>query len=158
LVVLSFSAGDSLARWSGFSLRWYETVLGNPDMLRAIRNSLVVAGTATAVGTLLATLAALGLSQARFRGQRGLETMIGLPLIVPEIVAAIALLLFFVLIGVRLGLVSVIVAHCVVVLPFAYLPIRARLEGLDPALAEAAADLYARPSQAFRRITLPLIW
>jgi spermidine/putrescine transport system permease protein len=159
LVILSFSAGDSsLARWEGFSLRWYLDVLDNSDMLRAIRNSLVVASFATSAGSLAATMAALATSGPRFRLQSVFEGMIGLPLIVPDIVAGIATLLFFVMVGVPLGLVSIMLAHTVFAVPFAYLPIRARLNGLDPALAEAAADLYATPWQGFRRIILPLIW
>jgi spermidine/putrescine transport system permease protein len=159
LVILSFSAGDSsLARWEGFSLRWYDAVLHNDDMLRAIRNSLSVAGVATLAGTSIATLAALATSRGAFRFQRAIEATLGLPLIVPDIVSGIAILLFFVMVGVPLGLVSVMLAHTVFAVPFAYLPIRARLTGLDPALAEAAADLYATPWQSFRRIVLPLIW
>lgn len=159
LVILSFSAGDSsLARWQGFSLHWYADVLNNSDMLRAIRNSLVVASAATTTGTVIATMAALATSGPRFRLQTGFEAMIGLPLIVPDIVAGIASLLFFVMISVPLGIVSIMLAHTVFAIPFAYLPIRARLQGLDPALAEAAADLYAAPWQGFRRIVLPLIW
>jgi spermidine/putrescine transport system permease protein len=159
LVVLSFSAGDSsLARWEGFSFRWYLDVLDNSDMLRAIRNSLVVASVATMAGTAVATMAALATSGSRFRLQTVFEALIGLPLIVPDIVAGIATLLFFVMVGVPLGLVSIMLAHSVFAVPFAYLPIRARLDGLDPALGEAAADLYATPSQGFRRIILPLVW
>jgi spermidine/putrescine transport system permease protein len=159
LVILSFSAGDSsLARWQGFSTRWYGVVAGDGDMIRSVRNSLVVASIATLVGTTIATLAALGTARTRFRGQRAVEAMIGLPLIVPDIVAAIALLLFLVLIGVELGIASLILAHSVFAIPIAYLPIRARLEGLDPALAEAAADLYAGRIATFRRIILPLSW
>jgi spermidine/putrescine transport system permease protein len=157
LVVLSFSAEDSLARWSGFSVRWYRDVFANEDLLRAIGNSLIVATIATVTGTIAATMAALAISHRRFRGQRSVEALIGLPLVVPEIVGGIAILLFFVMIGVRLGLTSVILAHNVFVIPFAYLPIQARLSGLDPALAEAAADLYANRWQSFRRIILPLI-
>lgn len=158
LVVLSFGQEDSLARWSGFSLRWYHEVLASDDMLRAIGNSLVVASCAMLAGTAAALLAALALAGGRFRGKRVVEAFLGLPLVVPEIVAGIAVLLFFVLVGIRLGLVSVILAHIVFVIPFAYLPIRARLDGLDPALGEAAADLYAPGFAVFRRVTLPLIW
>jgi spermidine/putrescine transport system permease protein len=158
LVVLSFSAGDTLARWEGFDLRWYGAVFANEDMLRAIRNSLVVATSATLAGTAAATMAALATARVRFRGKRSVETTIGLPLVVPDIVSGIAALLFFVMIGIPLGLGSITLAHVVFTIPFAYLPIRARLEGLDPALAEAAADLYAGPWQSFRRIILPLIW
>jgi spermidine/putrescine transport system permease protein len=159
LVMLSFNAGDSsLARWAGFSLHWYFDVLGNDDMMRAIHNSMIVASVATVAGTALATMAALATSRGRFRFQPAVEATIGLPLIVPDIVSGIAILLFFVMIGVPLGLVSVMLAHTVFAIPFAYLPIRARLDGLDPSLAEAAADLYATPWLSFRRIVLPLIW
>jgi len=159
LVVLSFSAGDSsLARWQGFSFRWYIEVLNNSDMLRAIRNSLLVASAATIAGASIATMAALATSGPRFRLQAAIEALIGLPLIVPDIVAGIAILLFFVMVGIPLGVFSIMLAHTVFAIPFAYLPIRARLAGLDPALSEAAADLYATPWRTFRRIVLPLIW
>jgi spermidine/putrescine transport system permease protein len=159
LAILSFSAGDSsLARWEGFSTRWYGVVAADSNMMRAVRTSLIVAGVATIAGTGLATLAALGTTRARFRGQTAVEAMIGLPLIVPDIVAAIAILLFFVMVGIELGLTSLMLAHSVFAIPIAYLPIRARLDGLDPALAEAAADLYANRWASFRRIILPLIW
>ncbi len=158
LVLLSFSDGDSLAEWSGVSLRWYREVFDNADMQRAIRNSLVVACTATLLATVAATMAALVLARGQFRGKRAMEALLGLPLVVPEIVGGIAILMFFVLVGIRLGIVSIVLAHTVFVTPFAYLPIRARLDGLNPAFAEAAADLYAGPVRAFLRVTLPLIW
>ncbi len=159
LVVLSFSAGDSsLARWEGFSTRWYGEVAANDDMLRSARISFIVAACATCVGTSIAIPAALATSGVRFSAQGVAEALLGLPLIVPDIVAAIAMLLFFVMLGVPLGLASLILAHSVFAIPIAYLPIRARLQGLDPSLAEAAADLYAGPWRSFRRVILPLIW
>ncbi|WP_131196643.1 ABC transporter permease [Lichenihabitans psoromatis] len=159
LIVLSFSAGDSsLSRWEGFSTRWYGVVAGDADMLRALKNSLVVASVATVAGTVIGIMAALATSKARFRGQGVAEASLAMPLIVPDIVAAIAILLFFVAIGIPLGLFSLMLAHTVFAIPIAYLPIRARLQGLDASLAEAAADLYAPPWATFRRIILPLIW
>jgi spermidine/putrescine transport system permease protein len=158
LLILSFNASRSATIWTGFSLDWYEVVLRNPDILRAAKNSLIVASTATLVSTALATKAALGMAGSRFPGQPAVSGLVALPLVVPEIVTAVATLLFFVLIGMRLGLATVMVAHTVFCIPFAYLPIRARLEGMDKALTEAAADLYANPWQAFRRVTLPLLW
>src|SRR3546814_14915791 len=98
------------------------------------------------------------MAKGRFRGADGISGLIVLPLVVPEVVTAVASLLFFILIGFRLGLTTVIVAHTVFCIPFAYLPIRARLEGMDKALGEAAADLYANDCPAFRRVTLPLPW
>ncbi|SDR48615.1 spermidine/putrescine transport system permease protein [Rhizobiales bacterium GAS113] len=159
LIVMSFNASDSSqARWEGFSTHWYAMVAADSNMLQALRNSAIVACVATLVGTVIATFAALGTARTRFRGQVAVEALIGLPLIVPDIVAAIAILLFFVMVGIKLGLLSLVLAHSVFAVPIAYLPIRARLEGLDPALAEAAADLYANPWQTLRRVILPLIW
>ncbi len=158
LVVLSFGAEDSIARWSGFSLRWYAEVWDNDTMLRTIRNSLTVAVFAMLFGTAAATMAALALARGTFRGKTIAALLLGLPLVVPEIVAGISVLLFFVLVGIRLGITSIILAHIVFVIPYAYLPIRARLDGMDPALVEAAADLYAPRWTAFYRIILPLIW
>jgi spermidine/putrescine transport system permease protein len=159
LVALSFNAGDSaLSGWKGFSLHWYAAVAGDHDMLRALGNSLTVAVVATAVGTAVAVLAALGTAGTRFRRQGAFEALIGLPLIVPDVVAAIAMLLLFVALGLPLGLASLMLAHTVFAVPVAYLPVRARLQGLDPSLGEAAADLGAGPVTSFRRIVLPLIW
>ncbi len=158
LIALSFNENRTATIWTGFSMRWYGVVLANDDILRAARTSLTVAGSATLIAALAATAAALGMSRARFQGQGAVSGLIALPLVVPEIVTAVATLLFFVIVGIRLGLTSLIIAHTVFCIPFAYLPVRARLEGMDPVLEEAAADLYAGPLQTFRRITLPLLW
>ncbi|HEX6141373.1 MAG TPA: ABC transporter permease [Geminicoccaceae bacterium] len=158
LIVLSFNANRTATIWTGFSLDWYGRVLRNDDIIGAAQNSLIVASAATAVATVAATMAALGMNRARFRGQDAVQGLLALPLVVPEIVTAVATLLFFVIVGIQLGLTSLIIAHTVFCIPFAYLPIRARLEGMDPLLEEAASDLYAPPWAAFRRITLPLLW
>lgn len=158
LLVLSFNDNRIATLWTGFSPRWYGAVLANDDILRAAGNSLIIATSATLLATLVAIPAALALGRGRFRGQDAVNGVISLPLVVPEIVTAVATLLFFVLIGLQLGLLTVIIAHTVFCIPFAYLPIRARLAGLDPALGEAAADLYADGWRTFRRITLPLLW
>lgn len=159
LIGLSFNASDSaMAGWGGASLRWYAAVAGDGDMLHATAISLIVAAIATVFGTTIAVFAAIGTEGERLRGQGAAETLIGLPLIVPDIVAAIAMLLLFVAVGVPLGLVSLCLAHLVFAIPVAYLPIRARLSGLDPSLVEAASDLGAPPATAFRRIVLPLLW
>jgi spermidine/putrescine transport system permease protein len=158
LLVYSFNASQQATIWGGFSLRWYGIVLGNDDIMRAFRNSLLVATTATLTATLLATLAALGMARSRFTGQDLISGLIGLPLVVPEIVTAVATLLFFIMLGFRLGLGTVILAHVVFCIPFAYLPIRARLEGMDPRLEEAAQDLYADRRRTFLRVVLPLLW
>lgn len=158
LIAFSFNENRIATIWTGFSTQWYAVVLANDDILRAARNSIVIATSAMLIATVAATFAAIGMTRHRFRGQDGVNALIALPLVVPEIVTAVATLLFFVLIGLKLGILTVIIAHTVFCIPFAYLPIRARLEGMDPALEHAAADLYAPPWQTFRRVTLPLLW
>jgi spermidine/putrescine transport system permease protein len=157
LVVLSFNSGQSATLWESFSLKWYSVVADDPEILRAAKNSLIVATLATVVATTLATLAALGMRGRSFRGQTLMSGVLGLPLLVPEIVTAVATLMFFAFIGLTLALFTLLLAHLVFCSPFADLPIRARLEGMDPRLAEAAADLYASPWKTFWKVTFPLL-
>ena len=158
LLVLAFNDNQQATIWTGFSTRWFGVVMRNDDLVRAFENSLTVATTATLVATAIATLAALGMNRAKFPGQDAVNALISLPLIVPEVVTAVATLLFFIMLGFQLGLGTVILAHIVFCIPFAYLPIRARLEGMDPRLEEAAQDLYADRRRTFVRVVLPQLW
>ncbi|GJL80406.1 MAG: ABC transporter permease [marine bacterium B5-7] len=161
LVVYSFNAGESIALWQGFSWRWYEAAWLNEAVQEATIRSFVVAIFASLISTTLATMAALGTTRTGpFPGRTAIYLLINQPLMVPEIVTAVALLIFFASIKVITGysgLGYLIAAHSAFCIPFAYLPIRARLEGMDPALELAAADLYATGWHAFKRITLPLL-
>ncbi|MEX0760080.1 MAG: ABC transporter permease [Tistlia sp.] len=158
LVALSFNENRTATIWTEFTTDWYLRALSNSDMLQAAGNSLIIAASAMLLSTTIATLAALGMSRRRFRGATGVTALLSLPLIVPEIVTAVATLLFFVALGLQLGLTTVIIAHTVFCIPFAYLPIRARLQDMDPALREAAADLYANEWRSFVRVILPLLF
>ncbi|OCP25193.1 spermidine/putrescine ABC transporter permease PotC [Ensifer sp. LC54] len=157
LAAYSFNDGRSVSRWSGFSLRWYTTVFSNENIQTAALNSVIIAVIAATVATLLALGAATATANRRATGGEAAYVVLTFPLMVPEIVTAVASLVFFVAIGISLGFVTILMAHIVFCIPFAYLPIKARLEGLDPSLPAAAADLYASPAQAFTRITLPLL-
>lgn len=162
LVVYSFNSGTSIAIWEGFSWRWYVSAWGNEQVQEATIRSLVIALWASAISTTVAVLAALATTRTRrFRGQTAVFAMINQPLMVPEIVTAVALLIFFAMIKVATGytgLAYLIIAHSAFCIPFAYLPIRARLQGMDLSLEQAAADLYAPPFRVFSRITLPQLW
>ena len=162
LVVYSFNAGKYIAIWEGFSLKWYVSAWHNEAVQDAAIRSLVLATLASFFSTTLATMAALGTTRTRpFRGLTAIYGVINQPLMVPEIVTAVALLVLFAMIKVATGvqgMVYLVVAHTAFCIPFAYLPIRARLEGMDLTLETAAADLYATPWMTFRRITLPLLW
>ena len=162
LVVYSFNAGESIANWEGFSLRWFERAWNNNQVIEASLRSLQIATAAAILATIAATMAALATTRtAPYRGLTFKYTFINQPLMVPEIVTAVALLIFFSRVKVFTGysgLGYLIAAHTAFCLPFAYLPIRARLESMDLTLERAAADLYATPWRTFRRITLPLLW
>ncbi len=162
LVVYSFNAGSSIAIWEGFSLRWYAAAWENELVQDAAIRSLVVAVCASLFATTLATMAALGTTRTRpYRGLTATYAMINQPLMVPEIVTAVALLIVFAVFKQTTGydgLGLLILAHTAFCIPFAYLPIRARLEGMNLSLETAAADLYATPWMTFRRVTLPLMW
>ncbi len=161
LVLFSFNAGPSQSVWEGFSLHWYEAAFQNRQVRDVSIRSLWLAATAASIATVLATLAALGTTRGgRFPGQTIIYALINQPLMVPEIVTGIALLIFVAAIKVQTGYTGMgylVMAHTAFCIPFAYLPIRARLETLDAALESAAADLYASPVQAFVHITLPLL-
>lgn len=162
LVVYSFNSGSSIALWEGFSWRWYYAAWQNEQVQSATYLSLIVAVQAALYSTILATMAALGTTRTRkYRGQTAIYTMINQPLMVPEIVTAVALLICFAVVKQATeyrGLIYLVLAHTAFCIPFAYLPIRARLESMDLALEVAAADLYATPWRSFKSVTLPIMW
>ena len=158
LIAYSFNDSRFAMIWKGFSVKWYGKVLTNDDIQAAALNTLTVAVSATAIATSIAIIAALALARGgEFRGKTISMGLLALPIVVPEIVTAVATLMFFTAVGLRLGLGNLIIAHTVFCIPFAFMPIRARLEGLDSSLEQAARDLYASRWQAFRLVTLPLL-
>ncbi|NBZ87009.1 ABC transporter permease [Stagnihabitans tardus] len=161
LVFYSFNAGEDLAHWEGFGLHWFAKAWENDQVKDSTIRSLWLAAVAAVISTVVATMAALGTTRrARFKGQTFIYVMINQPLMVPEIVTAVALLIFFAWFKVTLGYQGMgylVLAHSAFCIPFAYLPIRARLESMDLTLETAAADLYATPFATFRRVTFPLL-
>lgn len=158
LVVYAFNANREALIWSGFSWHWFEAAAANAGLRRAAENSLIVAAVATPVSTLLALPAALAFERGcEFRGRPVGEALIAMPLIAPEIVTAIATLVLFDMAGVHAGLGNVMLAHIAFCIPFALMPLRARLRDMPRHIEDAALDLYASPWQVFRRVTLPLL-
>jgi spermidine/putrescine transport system permease protein len=166
LVIFSFNSGRYVSRWESFSLRWYAQLFQDDAIALALRNSLIVGGVSTVISTVLATLVALGMESYRFRGKTALDSVLYLPIIIPDIAMAVMLLLFFVQAGqaleafgvrVSLGLGTVILAHVAFNISFVAVTVRARLADFDRSLEEAARDLYANDWQTFRYVTLPLI-
>lgn len=159
LVLVAFSFNDDKRNvvWKGFTFKWYGSLLGNIELQRALLNSLKVGLVSSLVATVFATLAAMALTRYRFQGQRAVSTLIYLPLAIPEIVMGTSLLTFFVGLGVRLSIGTVIAAHIALSIGYATAAIRSRLAGMDLSVEEAAADLGATPWQVFWLVTFPRI-
>ena len=157
VVVFSFNSGDQISVWEGFSLSWYAKLFKNSYVWRACKNSLIIAGVATFISTIIGTAAALAIEKYRFRIRTALTRALYLPLIIPDIVLAIALLTFYGQVKFPTGLTSVIFAHVVFNIAYVTIVVRARLQGYDDTIEEASLDLGANEWQTFWRITLPLI-
>lgn len=164
LVFYSFNEGRQVSVWQGASLRWYEAMLEDRELLNSVKNSLIVAAVSTVVSTVIGTATALAMERFKFRTQRTYDGLLYLPIIIPDVTMAAMMLVFFVQtfrylqpFDPSLGLGTIVLSHIAFNISFVAIVVRARLVGLDPTLEEAAADLYATRWQAFRRVTLPLI-
>lgn len=158
LFLFSLNAGTSLSfPLQGFTLHWYERLFDSPEILRAARNSLIVAAGSSSAATVLGTAVALLLTRFRFRGESVLFALAMLPLVVPIIVLAVALLVLFLAAGLDRSLWTVMIGHTVVALPFVVLIVSAGLAGFDRDLEDAAMDLGAPYPKVIAAIVLPLI-
>ncbi len=161
VTVYSFNASRSLTVWEGLSLRWYAEVFVGPESAKfkqAALNSFSIALIAATLATAIATAAATAIVRGgKFRLRTPSLGLITLPIMVPEIVLAVATLIFFNSVGFTRGYMTILVAHIAFCIPFAYLPIQARMQGIEDTYEHAAMDLYATRAQAFRRILLPLM-
>jgi len=167
LVIFSFTQDAFGVRWTGFTLKWYQRLFEDERMMNAALNTLWVALAATIISTVFGTLMALAMERYRFRGRTGLDALLYLPIVIPEIVMALALLAFFSFtfglvdtvtgVKLRMNIWTVIFSHVAFCLSFVVVVVRASLKGFDMRLEEAAADLGADARTTFWRITLPLI-
>jgi spermidine/putrescine transport system permease protein len=168
LIIFSFNNTRSVAVFTGFSTEWYSSLLQNDELLDAARNSLLVGLITTIVATVIGTLTALAMDRYRFKLRTTFDANLYLPIVIPEIVMGISLLLFFNqalfpflrdIFGIRAttGLPTITISHIAFDIPFVYVIVRARLADFDRTLEEAAADLGADEWQTFKRITLPLL-
>jgi spermidine/putrescine transport system permease protein len=157
LVLFSFNTQKLNLRWQGFTWHWYEVLFQDGNLLQAAQNSLLIALVATMISTVIGTLAALGLERFIPRGRVLVEALLYLSIIVPDVVLGIGLLILFAEAKVKTGLDTIILAHVVLCTPFVALTVRARLQGVNQSLEEAAMDLGANPLVTFWRITLPTI-
>lgn len=162
IAVFSFNAARLGVEWKGFTLAWYGVLWRNEAALSALRNTLVLASVSTLIATVLGGLLGYGLGRFRFRGREAVQAMLQVPVLIPDVVFAVALVLLFAvarrwLSFLEPGLIPMILGHVSFQLPFVALVVRARTAGLDPALEEAARDLGASSWRAFWLVTVPLL-
>ena len=157
LVVFSFNSSRFVSSWESFSLRWYGVLFQDEAMLSALKNSLIVAVTATLLSTIFGTMVALAMERHSFPGKTAFDALLYLPIIIPDIAMAVMLLLFFVMAQFGLSLLTIIISHVAFDISFVAIVVRARLVGFDRSLEEAAQDLGANELQTFWHVTLPLL-
>ncbi len=171
LVIYSFNASDLVTEWGGFSLEWYDKFWRNTQLIGAMKNSLIVATATTVFSVILGTLGAWLLYRYRFPFLRALGTLIFIPMVIPEVIMGVSLLILFTVAAGPLnvwlasftgaeferGFLTLIVAHTTFCFPFVLVAVQARLAGIDPHIEEAAMDLGAPPLKAFRLVILPYL-
>jgi len=155
LIAYSFNESRYVSHWGGFSWKWYRVMIEDRQLWFAIKNSLLIAGISTIVSTVLGTMAALVLGKYVFRGKKLFQNLLYVPIIIPEIIFGIALLIFFVTIHLQLGLVSIVCAHITFSLSFVTLVVLAKVGHFDRSLEEASLDLGANRWQTFYKVVLP---
>jgi spermidine/putrescine transport system permease protein len=157
LVLFSFNESKLNATWTGFTLKWYKSLLGNNGILEATKNSMIIAIVSTIISVILGTITAVGMYRYKFKGKTALDSVLFVPIVIPEIVMGIAMLAFFSQLKIPMGLLTLILAHVTFSVSYVFLVVKARLDGFNKSLEEAAMDLGATPLQTFFKVTLPVI-
>jgi len=172
VVVYSFNSHPiNMMIWKDFTFDWYRSIFGYPtklteqtmyvestdQLVAAVKNSLIVAASTTFFSTIVGVATALAVYRHQFRLKPFYQGLLYMPMVMPDIVLGIALLVFFVGVSIKLGLMSVIIGHCTFLISYVFVVVSARLAGMDDSLEQASADLGATPWTTFRRITLPQI-
>lgn len=173
VIFLSFNSNPiNMMVWDGFTFDWYKSIFGystkldedaiylesTDQLLSSLKNSLIVSTTTTTISTFIGTMTALALARFRFKFKSFYRALIFLPMLIPDIVLGIALLIFFVTIGIKLSLLSIIIGHCTFLSSYVFIVVSARLAGMNETLEEASFDLGANRLTTFKKITLPLIY
>jgi len=156
VIAYSFNAGRLTSSWAGFSLDWYGDLFRDRSMLEALRNSLILGAMSSVSAGVVGTLSAYGLSRAKLKGGGAMSYLATLPIMAPEIILGMVFLVFFSLLGLPFGLVTLYIAHTAFSIPYVFLMVKARLAGLEKCYEEAARDLGAGGARAFIDITLPM--
>lgn len=158
LIVQSFNAGISRAKWEGFSLRWYLELFKSPTIMKALYITVTIALLAALASTVLGTAAAIGIHAMNKRAQQGMLTLTNIPMTMPDIVTGISLMLLFIFSRVERGYFTMLLAHITFNTPYVVISVLPKLRQMNKHSYEAALDLGATPAYALRRVILPAIW
>ena len=172
IVVLSFNSNPiNMLIWDGFTLDWYKSIFGystsldedaiylesTDQLLSAVKNSLIVSITTTIISTIIGTITAIALARFKFKLKTFYRALIFMPMMIPDIVLGIGLLIYFVTLGIKLSLLSIIIGHCTFLSSYVFIVVSARIAGMDNTLEEASYDLGGSRLTTFRKVTFPLI-
>ena len=161
LVMIQFSFNDAKRNysWEGFTTAWYGKLFSfrNHDLWEALVYSLIIAVVATVISVVIGVLGGIGLKKFHFRGKKFINLMLYVPIVVPEIVLAVSMLIIFMTIGIKLGMGTIVIGHCTFCIPYAVVTIKGRISGDNDTLQEASMDLGANRVQTFWRVTIPSI-
>lgn len=159
LVVVVFSFNDSklTVGWKGFTLKWYQQLFRDAALMEALGNSIFLGFLSCLLAAVIGTLGAIGMARVHFKTKGMMEYLSTIPIIVPEIILAMAFMAFFSTLGLPFGMVTLVIAHTAFCIPYVFMMVKARLVGIDKSLEEAARDLGASPARTFWDITMPLI-
>ena len=157
IIVFSFNGSRSLTHLDGFSLRWYEKMFNDRTMMESVWYTIIIAVLSTIISTVVGTITSIGLSKSRPILKKTVEQINNFPIMNPEIVTAIGLLMFFSALGVKKGFTTLLLAHVMFCIPYVMLSVTPKLRSLDPNLADAAMDLGATPWQALTKVIVPQV-
>lgn len=157
VIVFSFNTSKVNLRFEGFTFEWYWKMFENRPLIDSFKNSIIVAVASTFISVVVGTIASVGMYRYSFRGKGIIDSMLYIPIVIPEIILGISLLMLFTALNITLGMLTLIIAHVSFSLPFVIVTVRSRMAGFDRSIEEAAMDLGASPIRTFTRITLPII-
>lgn len=159
LVLIAFSFNDSKLNvvWTGFTIKWYTALFNNTEILNACKVSLILAIINTIISAMIGTLAAVGMYRYNFRGKSILDGLMYIPILIPEIVMGVSLLALFTMVNLPSGFLTLLISHVAFSIPFVVIVVKARLDGFDRSVEEAAMDLGANHWQTFMKVVLPII-
>lgn len=159
MIIFSFNDAKRNYSWMGFTTEWYPKLFsfGNHDLWESLAYSLIIAVLATVISVVIGVLGGIGLKKFEFRGKKFINMMLFVPIVVPEIVLAVSMLIIFMILGFRLGLGTIVIGHCTFCIPYAVIIIKGRITGDNETLQEASMDLGANRLQTFLKVTIPSI-